>query len=151
MIYLAADHRGFELKEQIKAFLAKIGHNIEDVGAFTYTQNDDYVDFARTAAEKISQNPEVDKGIFLCGSGHGMDMVANKYKGIRAVLCFNKEVAKQSREHEDANVLVLAADWISPDAAEEIVSTWLSTDFTGEERNVRRLGKIKEMEGLNFK
>lgn len=146
MIYLAADHRGFELKEKLKAFLAARGHEVEDLGALGYNKDDDYVDFARAAAEKIAENPAEHKGIFICGSGHGMDMAANKFKGIRAALCFNKEVAKQSREHEDANVLVLASDWISPDLAKEIVLAWLDTKFIGEERNVRRLGKINDIE-----
>lgn len=150
MIYLAADHRGFELKEIIKTYLMQEGHTIEDVGAFVYDQKDDYVDFARAASEKIAADSERHKGIFICGSGHGMDMVANKYKGLRAALCFNQQVAKQSREHENANVLVLASDWVNPDAAKEIITTWLSTSFTEEERNVRRLGKVKEIEDKNF-
>lgn len=151
MIYLAADHRGFELKEKIKAFLIEKGHSVEDAGALSYNKDDDYPDFARAASEKIAENPTEHKGIFMCGSGHGMDIVANKYKGIRAALCFNKQVAIQSREHEDANVLILASDWMSPDIVKEIVSAWLDTKHTAEERNVRRLGRIRETEEQNFK
>ncbi len=150
MIYFAADHRGFALKEQLKTFLDEKRQDVEDTGAFEYDAEDDYVDFARLAAKKISKNPVERRGIFVCGSGHGMDIVANKYKGVRAALGFNKEVARQSREHEDANVLVLAADWLNFDETKEIVLVWLFTEFTGEERNVRRLGKIKEIEEINF-
>lgn len=151
MIYLAADHRGFQLKEAIKRFLAERSVAFEDVGATTYAEGDDYVDFARAAAEKIAANRLEHQGIFLCGSGHGVDMVANKFKGIRAALCWNRDVAKQSREHEDANVLVLPADWLDEAAVEEIVMMWLGTDFSNEERHVRRLKKIRGIEERNFK
>lgn len=150
MIYLAADHRGFQLKEELRKFLADKGYSVEDVGAEALDLDDDYVDMARAACEKISVDPENQRGILICGSGHGVDMVANKYKGLRAALVFNKAVAVQSREHEDANVLVLAADWVKFNEAKEIVLAWLSAKFTGEERNVRRLGKIREIEEKNF-
>jgi ribose 5-phosphate isomerase B len=150
MIYLAADHRGFQLKEAIKRFLIERGIVLEDVGAATYAEGDDYVDFARVAAEKIAANLLEHKGIFLCGSGHGVDMVANKYHGVRAALCWNVQVAKQSREHEDANALVLPADWLDEAAVEEIVTVWLGMEFSNEERHVRRLEKIREIEEKNF-
>ena len=150
MIYLAADHRGFGLKEAIKKFFAEQGTACEDMGGFSYDADDDYVDFAAAAAEKISANPTEHKGIFLCGSGHGMDLVANKYRGIRAALCWNRDVAKQSREHEDVNVLVLPADWLDEAATEEIVMTWLGTNFSNEERHARRLEKIKHLEDGRF-
>ena len=151
MLYLATDHRGLKLKEELKKYLLEQGFEIEDVGAFAYNQDDDYVDFASTAAQKIVENPSMHKGIFICGSGHGMDMVANKFKGVRAVLVFNSEVAAQSREHEDANVLVFASDWIEPEKAEDLVTIWLGKSFGGAERNIRRLNKIKEIEESNFK
>ena len=151
MMYLAADHRGFQLKEAIKRFLVERSLSFEDVGAFSYAEGDDYVDFAGAAAEKIAANPLEHKGIFLCGSGHGVDMVANKFRGIRAALCWNKEVARQSREHEDANALVLPTDWIDEQAAKNIVAIWLNTPFRNEERHVRRLKKIQETERRNFK
>ncbi len=151
MIYLAADHRGLKLKEAIKKFLEDEDLSFEDVGAFIYEEKDDYVDFAKTALEKIGADIKNNKGVFLCGSGHGMDMVANKYKGMRSAMAFNTEVAIQSREHEDANVLVLASDWLEEDEATEIVKIWLETPFTGEERHVRRLKKMGEIEQNNFK
>lgn len=150
MLFLGADHRGFKLKEEIKIYLIKHGHEIEDVGALTYNQDDDYPDFASAVAIKISENPEANRGILICGSGHGIDMVANKFKGVRAALSFNHQVAAQSREHEDANVLVLASDWLTPEGAENIITVWLGKQFDGAERNIRRLGKIREIEKKNF-
>lgn len=151
MIYLAADHRGLKLKEELKKYLIGHGFEVEDIGAFVYDKTDDYVDFTRVACEKIVQNPSMHQGIFLCGSGHGVDIVANKYSGLRATLCFNRQVAAQSREHDDANVLVLAADWVSPEEAKDIAIVWLGKSFSGEDRHVRRLKKIEEIENRNFK
>lgn len=151
MIYLAADHRGFQCKEALKAFLGKHGYLYEDKGAFSYDASDDYVDFAVAAAKKIAEHPEQHRGIFICGSGHGMDIVANKFCGVRAALCWNIEVAKQSREHDDANVLVLPADWLEEKQAEGMARVWLEALFSNEERHVRRLGKIGEIEEQNFK
>lgn len=151
MIYLAADHRGFELKENIKKHLLDSGFETEDIGAFEYNKDDDYPDFASSASLKVSENPASNKAIIICGSGHGVDIVANKFKAVRAALCFNQQVAKQSREHENSNILVLASDWISSEEAKEIARIWLDTPFTGEERNVRRLNKIREIEKQNFK
>ncbi len=151
MIYLAADHRGFALKEAIKAWLLETGYEVKDMGAPELDIPDDYPDFAQAAAEALAKDFDHGKAILICGSGHGMDMVANKYKGVRAALCFNISVAKQSREHENANVLVLPSDWLKEDQAVEIVRVWLNAEFDGAERNERRLGKIKEAEENNFK
>lgn len=145
MIYLGADHRGFSLKETLKAFLLESGQMVKDCGAFEMDINDDYPDFAKAVCEALAADPE-GKGILICGSGHGMDMIANKYKGVRAALCFNQKVAIQSREHEDANVLVLPSDWLKEKEAEEIVKAWLETPFGEAERNVRRLQKIIAVE-----
>lgn len=151
MIYLAADHRGISHKNGIRHYLEVSGYEVKDIGAHDFDEKDDYVDFAEVALAEIIKDPKKNKGIFLCGSGHGMDIVANKYKGIRAVLGFNADVARQSRGHEDANVLVLPADWLQETEVNEIAKTWLETDFTGEERHVRRLKKIEEVERENFK
>jgi RpiB/LacA/LacB family sugar-phosphate isomerase len=151
MVYLASDHRGYKLKEALKEWLFDSAVEIEDAGAYTYDEGDDYVDFARRAAEKIALRPGIERGIFICGSGHGMDAVANKYKGLRASLCFNPQVAAQSRSHDDSNVLVLAADWLSPEEAKDIVTVWLEKQFSREERHTRRLKKIEEIEEENFK
>ena len=150
MIYLAADHRGFPLKETVKVALKAQGLPTEDLGPEVYNGNDDYVDFAEAAAKKIMDNPGLHRGIFICGSGHGMNIVADKFKGLRAAIGFNRHVAVQSREHEDANVLILASDWVKDREAKDIVFDWLGTEFSGEERHIRRLGKIAEIEEENF-
>lgn len=152
MTYLAADHRGFQLKEVLKRFLSEELHlPLIDVGAHEEDMYDDYVDFAKSALEEIVKDPVSHKGIFVCGSGHGMDMAANKYKGIRAALGFNTDVARQSREHENSNVLVLASDWIKEDEAKKIVEIWLASEFSGVERHIRRIDKISAIEEKNFK
>lgn len=151
MIYLAADHRGFELKNGLKQILIDQKYPIEDVGALRYDATDDYVDFAKTALEKIIENPELHKGIFICGSGHGMNIVADKYKNIRAVMGYNRYVAVQSRQHENANVLILGADWIKEQGAKDIVSDWLNAEFASEDRHIRRLKKLRDIEEKNFK
>ncbi|MBI4135069.1 MAG: RpiB/LacA/LacB family sugar-phosphate isomerase [Candidatus Sungbacteria bacterium] len=151
MIYIGADHRGYALKEALKAYLLLRGFQVEDCGAHELNIDDDYPDFASIVAEKVSENPAEHCGVSICGSGHGMDIVANKYKGVRAALCFNAGVAKQSREHEDANVLMLASDWLKERDAKEVLNIWLEAQFDGAERNVRRLRKIREVEEKNFK
>lgn len=151
MIYFAADHRGYQLKEVLKAYLMEEGRDVEDVGAIEFNREDDYVDFARAACEKIAENPSLHCGILFCGSGHGVDMVANKFKDVRAALCFNRQVAAQSRRHDDANVLVLPADWLDEAQAKDIVTVWLGASFSGEERHIRRLRKMEEIEERNFK
>ena len=107
MIYLGADHRGYNLKEDVKKFLAENGQSFEDMGNLKYNPNDDYTDYAKLVAEKVSQNPEMDKGILICGSGVGVDITANKFKGVRSALADDVQTAKQSREHDDTNVLSL--------------------------------------------
>lgn len=151
MIYLAADHRGFQLKEILKQTLVDQKYPIQDMGALQYDASDDYVDFAKAAVEKIIDNPGLHKGIFICGSGHGMSIVADKYKGIRSAIGYNRYVAVQSRQHEDANVLILASDWVKEKEAQEIVSDWLNAEFAGEERHARRLAKIGEIEKENLR
>ncbi|MBI2055060.1 MAG: RpiB/LacA/LacB family sugar-phosphate isomerase [Candidatus Sungbacteria bacterium] len=151
MIYIAADHRGYSLKEALKTALLEVGYEVKDMGALNLDIADDYPDFVEAACEAALHDPAHSKVILVCGSGHGMDMAANKYKGLRAALCFNTSVAKQSREHEDANVLVLASDWVKESEAFEIAKIWLETEFDGADRNIRRLAKIKQQEDRNFK
>lgn len=150
MLYLGADHRGFLLKESLRAYLSKQEYEVEDLGAFEFNIDDDYPDFAAAVAAKIAEAPSFNRGILICGSGHGTDMVANKFKGVRAALCFNRKVAAQSREHEDANILVLASDWLKESEAKDIVAVWLEVQFLGEERHIRRLKKITDIEKNNF-
>ncbi len=145
-IFFGSDHRGFKLKEALKAHLTERGVSVEDLGNTVEDPNDDYVDFAAKVAAKVAENPAEHRGILVCGSGHGVDMVANKFKGVKSALAFNEAVAKQSREHEDANVLSLPSDWLTEEDAKKIVDTWLETPFSGDDRHARRLAKLRQIE-----
>ena len=142
-IILGADHKGFALKEKIKKYLSFLGHEIIDVGTFS-EERTDYPDFAFKVAESVAEGKS-DKGILICWTGNGMTISANKVKGIRAALVMNKEMAKLSREHNDANILCLPSMFVSFDQVEEIVEVWLNTEFEGG-RHQKRLEKIKEYE-----
>jgi ribose 5-phosphate isomerase B len=142
-IALASDHAGFELKEYVKGIIEKEGCSFIDLG--THTEDSvDYSDFGFKAAEIVSTG-EADRGILICGTGMGMNIVANKVKGIRASLVQDLYTAVQSRKHLDANVLVLGARVIGKGIAEEIVKVWLGTPFEGG-RHERRVQKIKQWE-----
>lgn len=142
-IALATDHAGFELKETLKAFLAAEGHDVVDFGANEMNSDDDYPDFVRPAAEAVAKR-EVERAIVLGGSGQGEAMVANKVRGIRAAVFYggNEDIITLSREHNDANILSLGARFLSEDEAKRVVGMWLGVAFSGDERHVRRIGKI---------
>ena len=144
VIYIGSDHRGFDHKKVLKEYLAGLGYTVVDMGNENYDEHDDYPDFAEKVAKKIST--EGGKGILICGSGAGVDIVANKFPGIRSSLVFNTEQAMDVRADDDANVLSLAADYVSTENAKKISSLWLSTEFSGEERFKRRLKKIEQLE-----
>jgi ribose 5-phosphate isomerase B len=145
-VYLATDHAGFELKNKVKETLEKEGYEVEDCGAFEFNKDDDYPDFISKAAEKISQN-QSDKAIIFGGSGQGEAMVANKFKGVRAAVYYgNMDIASLAREHNDANILSLGASFLTEDEAFEAVKLFLETPFTEEERHVRRIKKISDLE-----
>ncbi len=150
-IFLGADHRGFELKEKLKEWLQAKGHAVHDSGAHRLEPDDDYPDFAIPVARKVAEDPENNRGVLLCGSGMGMDVAANKVRGIRASVAWSVEAAAHARSHDDANVISIPADWTPPVLAAEIVRAFLETPFSGEERRVRRLEKIREIEEQNFK
>lgn len=141
MIYLGADHRGFELKEKLKVFLPDLGYEYEDLGASIYNKEDDYPDFARLVGKRVIENQE-NKGILVCGSGIGIAIAANKTRGIRAGTAFKPEQVRAAVNDEDLNILSLAADYLSEDEAKEIVKTFLETKFSNEERHKRRINKI---------
>lgn len=143
MIYLGADHRGFKLKEEIKKILKSSGNNFIDMGNAVHDENDDYTDFAKLVAEKISQNPETDKGILICGSGVGVDITANKFKGVRSALADDTATARKSRAHDNTNVLSIPADEVSAELAKEIITAWLNTPFSNKEKYKRRIRKIE--------
>ena len=141
-IYIGADHRGFILKDKLKEWLEEQGYEVVDVGAYEFNEKDDYPDFAtKVAKEMIGDGGS--RGVLLCGSGHGVDIAANRFKEIRSILGFNLEVVKQGRLHEDANVLSLPADWIDEELAKEMVMVFLETEFSGEVRHKRRIEKLK--------
>jgi len=140
-IALASDHAGFELKEAIKEFLTE--HELTDFGTHS-TESMDYPDTGFKAAEAVSKG-ECERGILICGSGLGMSIVANKVRGIRAALCNSDELARLSRQHNDANILVLQGRFISNKQAEDIIKVWFSTEFDGG-RHIQRIEKIKKYE-----
>jgi len=147
MIYLGADHAGFNLKEQIKEYLQELGYEYKDLGAKELNPKDDYPDFALLVAKKVAETNE--KGILICGTGIGVCVTANKVDGVRAALCDSQRDARLSREHDNANVLCLDANETKMADAKKIVRAWLETEFTGEERHKRRLDKIKDIEKTN--
>ena len=147
MIYLAADHRGFQLKEKVKQWLAEWGYDYEDMGAFKLDPTDDYPIYTKKVAESMVE-PE-DRGILVCGSGVGGDEVANKFDGIRSGLAINKEQIHAARNDDNINVLALASDFTSEEEAKEIIKTFLDTEFADEERFNRRLKEVGEIEEEN--
>lgn len=146
IIHLGADHAGFELKEKLKIFLVGLSYEIKDHGAFVLDNNDDYPDFIMPVARAVAANPDTDKGILLGGSGQGEAMVANRLKGVRAVVFYGgglwKDIIRLSREHNNANILSFGARFVDEQKAEDAVKLWLDTAFKGEERHIRRLKKI---------
>ncbi|MFH1461020.1 MAG: ribose 5-phosphate isomerase B [Patescibacteria group bacterium] len=144
MIYLGADHAGFNLKEEIKKYLEELGYKFEDLGNKELDPQDDYPDFVFPVTEKVIEGDN--KGILFCATGAGSCIVANRVKGIRAVQVWDEFTAIQSREHNNANILCLGGRVLDLEIAKKIVEIWLKTEFSNEERHVRRLGKIEEVE-----
>ncbi len=129
-IILCSDHAGFELKQELKQYLTSKNLNIVDVGAEKIDSNDSYVDYAKKANRMMVEDSQ-NLGIYLCGSGVGMCIVANKQKGVRATNVNSVEIAKLSKQHNNANVLCLGARFIDSDTAKQIVDVFLSTQFLG--------------------
>lgn len=138
-IPIAADHAGFEMKGKLVAELKKLGYEPRDLGTSS-AEASDYPDFAHPLARVVSEG-EANRGILLCGSGIGMDIVANRYPGVRAALAWKPEIAELSRMHNDSNVLVLPSRFISDAEGVEIMKRWLDTGFEGG-RHGRRVDKI---------
>jgi ribose 5-phosphate isomerase B len=143
MIYLGADHNGFQLKQQLKKYLERKGVAYRDLGAHKLVARDDYPDFAISVAKKISGR---DQGLLICGSGHGMAIAANKVAGVRAALCSSPFSAKMARRDDHANVLVLASWETTLPQAQKIVSQWFKSEPSKIIRYVRRINKIKRLE-----
>jgi len=142
MLFLATDHAGFELKEELAHLLADRGVTFEDFGAFSLQPSDDFPQYAKKVAHAVIKHNG--KGILLCGSGQGVCIAANRFAGIRAAVAWNKEVVQKAREDDDVNILCLPARFISPTTAWEIVSTFLSTTFSHQDRYKRRIKQIDE-------
>lgn len=145
-LYIGADHNGFTLKHRLVDYLTRSGYEVVDEGDEKLDPNDDFPQFAAkvVAALKTSDDPEA-KGILICGSGQGMCMAANRYKGIRASLVWDVDEARMSRNDDDANILCLPARVVKEADVERIVRAWLTTGFAGASRFKRR---IKEMDDL---
>jgi ribose 5-phosphate isomerase B len=135
-IAIGSDHAGFRYKEKIKEFLLELGHDVNDFGTFS-EEPVDYPLFIRPVAEAVARG-EYERGIVLGGSGNGEAMMANRIKKVRCALCWNEELARLARQHNDSNVLSLGQRVISEDTALEVVRVWLETAFEGG-RHVRRI------------
>ena len=146
-IVVGADHAGFPLNERVIEELRKAGHEITDFGTHDGSIVDDYPDYARKVGQEVQQG-KAEIGILICGSGVGAAVAANKLKGVRAALCGDTYSGHQSREHDDCNVLCLGARVTGVELALEIVRAFVAARFTGEERHLRRLKKVAEMEAL---
>jgi len=144
-IYLGADHRGFALKEVFKRTLTEQGMSVVDVGAEKIDPLDDYPDYAALVGQKVQENPQ-DKGIVFCSNGVGVNIVANKIKGVRSVLGFSVQQVTAARSDDNCNVLALPAEYISEEEAKAIVNTFLQTEFKSEEKYQRRIDKISHIE-----
>jgi ribose 5-phosphate isomerase B len=146
---IAADHAGFPLKEDLRGFLERLGHEVTDLGAYN-TEPSDYPDFAEAVGKALIAG-RAERGILVCGSGVGVNVAANKMPGIRACMCHDTYSAHQGVEHDDMNVLVLGARIIGSALAHDLVESFLKATFQKqEERFVRRLNKVKAIEARNM-
>ncbi len=143
-IVFGSDHAGFEMKKALLTFVCQLGYEVRDVGTDS-TAPVDYPDFAEAVGMAI-RNGQADRGILICGSGVGASVAANKIPGIRAGLCHDPYSAHQGVEHDDMNILVLGSRVIATELARDLVKNYLQAEFSGEERHVRRLAKVKGIE-----
>ena len=142
IIPIASDHAGYELKEEVKKFLATLDIDTKDFGTFS-TESVDYPDFAHKVGSAINRG-DYKRGIVICGSGNGVQMTVNKYPNVRCALCWNEEIASLSRQHNDANIISLPARFVSTDLALKMVRIFLDTPFEGG-RHQRRVDKINRL------
>ncbi len=145
-IPIASDHAGVEMKNRLVSELKKLGYTPDDIGANDPSKPDDYPDYAHPLAKEVSDG-EAKRGILLCGSGVGMDIVANRSPGVRAALAWEPAIGELSRRHNDSNVLVLPARFMTDDQAVETMKAWLDTKFEGG-RHERRVKKIDRGDSL---
>ncbi len=148
-IYIGADHRGVVFKQKAVQFLSKIGYPVTDVGSFDEAVPCDYPSISFDVANRVARDPKA-RGILICLTGIGHSIAANKVKGAYAALCHSEEVAILSRQHNNANILVLGANFIKGDKMLDVIKIWLETEFEGG-RHLRRIRQIKAMEKRLFK
>lgn len=146
VIYLGADHRGFAHKEAVKEFLKDQGYEVVDCGSEKQDPEDDYPDFGVEVARRVAVAPDQGRGVLICGSGVGMDVVANKVKRVRSVLALSPDQVVSARSHDAVNVLSIAADFVSPEDAKRLVSVFLATPYDRGAAHTRRLEKIAAIE-----
>lgn len=148
IIYLGADHAGFDMKTSIKEHLEAKGYSVEDLGAHELDPADDYPQYAEAVAEAVLNHPG-SVGVLSCGNAEGVTIVANKFEGIRAGLAYSIEAAKTMRNDDNANIMSIPGRLDIPDDPLAIVDTFLETDFSEADRHVRRLGQVEEIEAEN--
>lgn len=148
MIYIGADHRGFALKEKVKTWLSEWKYYYKDQGPSSLNPDDDYTVYGEAVAKKVKDNPD-SFGILTCGSGVGVDVVANKYDGIRSSIGKNEEQVKAGRKDDNMNVLVIAADYTKENEAKNMIKAFLETQFDKAPRHKKRLDDIKKIEENN--
>ena len=144
-IYVGADYRGFETKQKLLKFLASSDYEVEDLGAYEYHEGDDFNDPAIAVAKAVREDLG-SRGVLICDSAHGVTMQANRFRGVRAAHCDSAESAVLAREHDDANILCLSAHFMDEAKIQEIVTTFLGTNFENLERRVRRINRLDERE-----
>ena len=147
-IFIGADHRGYNLKKKIIALLENSGYQVVDVGSFEAQAPCDYPRISYEVASRVSHS-KGSRGILVCMTGIGHTIAANKVPGAYAALCYSKKAALLSRQHNDANILVLGAKFVPPEKMPEIIKAWLTTEFEGG-RHLRRVRQIKEIERKNL-
>lgn len=146
-IYIGSDHNGFQMKQQVADFLRRSGHEVEDDGDDKLDPQDDFPQFAgRTVHALLGSDDHEARAVLICGSGQGMCIAANRFKGIRACLCLDAAEARVARNDDDCNVLCLPARLMNAEQVEPVISAWLRTPFAGAERFKRR---IKELDEIN--
>jgi ribose 5-phosphate isomerase B len=145
-IFLGADHGGFQLKEQLKAWLAASGQNVVDCGALTLTPDDDYPEYAAAVGRKVAESKNGAVGFVICKSGGGVTIAANKINGVRAAELFDEKTTRHAREDNDVNVGAFSGLWQSLDEMKILIAEFLATPFSGAERHQRRINQIKNLE-----
>ena len=141
-IAIGCDHAGYELKEILKKYVEGQGYEVEDHGTYS-DDSTDYPEYAHAVANSVAENNGIDQGILICGSGNGISMSANKHPGVRAALCWEKEVAILAKQHNDANIVSLPARFVTAEVAKDIVDAFLGQEFEGG-RHQRRVDKIDQ-------